>query len=248
MLEFDMSDLGKIKYFLGIEVLQHPEGIYKSQRRYAQKILKRFGMDRCNSVKNHIVPGCKLSKDEEGTKVDASMFKQVVGSLMYLTATRPDLMYGVSFISRFMSCPTEQHWLAAKRLLRYMMGTMNLGIFYKKGGCKQLIAYSDSDFAGDIDDRKSTTGCVFIISSGAVSWSSKKQPVVNLSTTEAEYIVVASCACQCVWLGRVLEQLGYEQKECTTILCDNSFSIKLSKNPVLHGRSKHIDIRFPFLS
>jgi hypothetical protein len=130
-------------------------------------------MDRCNPVKNPIVPGCKLSKDEEGTKVDASVFKQVVGSLMYLTATRPDLMYGVSLISRFMSCPTEQHWLAAKRLLRYLMGTMNLGIFYKKGGCKQLIAYSDSDFAGDIDDRKSTTGYVFIISSGAVSWSSK---------------------------------------------------------------------------
>jgi len=127
------------------------------------------------------------------------------------------------------------------------MGTMNLGIFYKKRGCMQLIAYLDSDFAGDIDDRKSTTGCVFIISSRAVSWSSKKQHVVSLSTTEAEYIVVASCACQCVWLRRVLEQLGYEQKECTTILCDNSASIKLSKNPVLHGRSKHIDIRFHFL-
>jgi len=215
--------------------------------RYAQEILKRFGMDRCNPVKNPIVPGCKLSKDEEGTKVDASMFKQVVGSLMYLTATRPDLMYGVSLISRFMSCPTEQHWLAAKRLLRYLMGTMNLGIFYKKGGCKQLIAYSDSDFVGDIDDRKSTTGCVFIISSGAVSWSSKKQSVVSLSTTKAEYIAAASCACQCVWLRRVLEQLGCEQKECTTILCDNSSSIKLSKNHVLHGRSKHIDIKFHFL-
>ena len=131
-------------------------------------------MDRCNLVKNPIVSGCKLSKDEEGTKVDASMFKQVVGSLMYLTVTRTDLMYGVNLISRFMSCPMEQHWLAAKRLLRYLMGTMNLGIFYKKGGCKQLITYSDNDFAGDIDDRNSTTGCVFIISSGVVSWSSKK--------------------------------------------------------------------------
>ena len=247
MLEFDMSDLGKMKFFLGIEVIQNPEGIYICQRRYAREILKRFGMDKCNSVKNPIVPGCKLSKDEEGTKVDSSMFKQVVGSLMYLTATRPDLMYGVGLISRFMSRPTEQHWLAAKRLLRYLMGTLNLGIFYKKGGCKQLTAYSDSDFAGDIDDRRSTTGCVFLISSGAVSWLSKKQPVVSLSTTEAEYIAAASCACKCVWLSRVLEQLGYEQKECTTILCDISSSIKLSKNPVLHGRSKHIDIRFHFL-
>ena len=204
-------------------------------------------MDKCNSVGNPIVPGCRLSKDEEGTKVDASMFKQVVGSLMYLTATRPNLMYCVSLISRFMSCPTEQHWLAAKRLLRYLMGTMNMGILYKKGDYKELMAYSDSDFAGDLNDRKSTTGSVFILSSGVVSWISKKQPVVSLSTTEAEYIAAASCACQCVWLRRILEQLGCEQKEYTTILCDNSSSIKLSKNPVLHGRSKHIDIRFHFL-
>ena len=120
-------------------------------------------MDISNLVKNPIVPGCKLSKDEKGAKVDASVFKQVVGSLMYLTATRPDLMYGASLISRFMSCPTEQHWLAAKRLLRYLKGTTDLGIHYKKGGCKQLIAYSDSDFAGDVDDRKSTSGYVLCL-------------------------------------------------------------------------------------
>lgn len=247
MLEFDMSDLGKMRYFLGIEVLQHSDGIYVCQRKYAHEVLERFGMDKSNLVKNPIVPGCRLSKDENGAKVDASLFKQVVGSLMYLTATRPDLMYGVSLISRFMSCPTEQHWSAAKRLLRYLKGTTDLGIFYKKGDCKQLTAYSDSDFAGDLDDRKSTTGCVFMFNSGAVSWSSKKQPVVSLSTTEAEYIAAASCACQCVWLRRVLTELGYVQEECTTILCDNSSTIKLSKNPVLHGRSKHIDIRFHFL-
>ncbi|CAL2265084.1 unnamed protein product [Prunus armeniaca] len=204
-------------------------------------------MNNSNLVKNPIVPGYKLSKDEKGAKVDASVFKQVVGSLMYLTATIPDLMYGVSLISRFMLCPTEQHWLAAKRLLRYLKGTTGLGIFYQKGGCKQLTAYSDSDFAGDVDDRKSTSGSVFMFSSGAVSWSSKEQPMVSLSTTEAEYIAAASCACQCVWLRRVLEKLGYVQKKCTTILCDNSSTIKLSKNPVLHGRSKHIDIRFHFL-
>lgn len=141
------------------------------QRKYAHKVLERFGMDRSNPVNNTILPGCKLSMDERGAKVDASVFKPVVGSLMYLTATRPDFIYGVSLISRFMSCPTEQHWSAAKRLLRYLKGTTDLGIFYKKGGCKQLITYSDSDFAGDIDGRKSTSGYVFLFGSGAMSWS-----------------------------------------------------------------------------
>jgi len=135
-----------------------------------------------------------LSKDDAGTKIDATMFKQVVGNFMYLTVTRPDLMYGVSLISRFMYNPTESHWFAAKRILRYLKGTTELGIYYKKGGDANIVAYTDSDFAGDLDDRRSTSRYVFLLGSGAVSWSSKKQAVVSLSTTEAEYIVAASCA------------------------------------------------------
>ena len=109
------------------------------------------------------------------------------------------------------------------------------------------MAYTDSDYAGDVDDRKSTSGYVFLLSDGAVSWSSKKQPVVTLSTTEAEFVAAASCVCQGVWMRRVLEKLGHSQGKCTTVLCDNSSTIKLSKNPVMHGRSKHIDVRFHFL-
>lgn len=247
MLEFDMTDLGRMRYFLGIEVIQSLDGIFVCQRKYAHEILGRFGMDKSNPVKNPIVPGTKLSKDEAGTKVDETLFKQVVGSLMYLTATRPDLMYGVSLISRFMSCPTESHWLAAKRILRYLKGTTELGIFYKKNGCTNLVAYTDSDFAGDLDDRRSTSGFAFLLGSGAVSWSSKKQPIVTLSTTEAEYIAAAFCACQCIWLRRVLEKLGHKEENSTLIQCDNNSTIQLSKNSVFHGRSKHIDIRFHFL-
>ena len=110
-----------------------------------------------------------------------------------------------------------------------------------------MVGFADSDYAGDTDDRKSTSGYTFMIGAGAVSWSSKKQPVVTLSTTEAEFIAAASCACQGVWLRRVLEKLGHTQSKCTTIYCDNSSAIKLSKNPVMHGRSKHIDVRFHFL-
>lgn len=247
MLEFDMSDLGKMRYFLGIEVIQSPNGIFVCQRKYARKVLARFDMENSNPVLNPIVPGTKLLKDEEGTKVDATLFKKMVGSLMYLTATRPDLMYGVSLICRYMGYPTEYHWRAGKRLLRYLKGTTELGIFYKRGSKMNLNVYTDSDYAGDSDDRRSTSGFAFLLDSLAVTWSSKKQPIVTLSTTEAEYIAAASCACQCIWLRRILKELGHKEENTTVIRCDNMSTIKLSKNAVFHGRSKHINIRFHFL-
>ena len=201
----------------------------------------------CNAVKNPIVPGTKLSKMDTETKANATLFKQAVGSLMYLTATRPDLMYAVSLISRFMANPSETHWNAIKRILRYLKGTTELGIFYKKGEDIKLVAYTDSDYAGDIDDRKSTSGFVFSLGTGAVSWSSKKQPIVTLSTTESEYIAATSCACQCIWIMRILETIGFKEQKLILILCDSNSAIKLSENPVFHGKSKHIDVRFHFL-
>lgn len=242
-----MTDLGKMRFFLGIEVLQKTDGIYICQRKYALEVLKRFGMEESNSVMSPIVPGFKMCKDEGGVKVDETFYKQIVGSLMYITATRPDLMFVVSLISRFMAQPTELHLQAAKRALRYLKGTVNYGIFYRKGGNEELIAYTDSDYAGDMEDRKSTSGYVFMLSEGAVSWSSRKQPIVTLSTTEAEFVAAAACACQAVWMRRILEKLSHSQTGCTTVMCDNSSTIKLSKNPVMHGRSKHIDVRFHFL-
>ncbi|XP_047149161.1 secreted RxLR effector protein 161-like [Vigna umbellata] len=166
---------------------------------------------------------------------------------MYLTATRPDLMYGVSLISRFMAQPTETHWSAIKRILRYLKGTTELGIFYKKEEDTTLMAYTNNDFAGDIDGRKSISGFIFSLGTGAVSWSSKKQPIVTLSTAESEYITAASCACQCIWIKRILDTIGFNRSKQILVLCDSSSTIKLSENPVFHGRSKHIDVRFHFL-
>ncbi|XP_058742222.1 secreted RxLR effector protein 161-like [Vicia villosa] len=159
-------------------------------------------------------------------------------------------MHAVSLISRYMENPKESHLLAAKRILRYLRGTTNFGIVYKKGENADLIGYTDSDYAGDIDDRKSTSGYVFILGSGAISWSSKKQEIVTLSTTEAEYVAATTCACQAFWLKRILEGLNFGQErevDATAIYCDNSSAIKLSKNLVLHGRSKHIDVKFHFI-
>jgi hypothetical protein len=247
MNTFDMTDLGKMRYFLGIEVTQNEHGIFMCQEKYAKEILERFSMEKSNSVCSPIVTGSKLSKHDKGDEVDPTQFKQIVGSLMYLTATIPDLMFAVNLIARFMEHPVENHLMAAKRILRYIRGTLELGILYRKGSQAELIAYSDSDYGGDVDDRKSTSGYVFMIGSGAVSWSSRKQPIVTLSTTEAEFIAAAHCVCQGIWLKRILECIGLTQRKCLTVFCDNSSTIKLSKNPVLHGRSKHIDIRFHFL-
>ena len=245
--EFAMTDLGKMKYFLGVEVIQDEVGIFINQKKYAIETLKKYGLEDCNSVRNPMVPGNKLTREGSGEAVDPTMYKQLVGSLRYLTATRPDLIYSVNIVSRYMENPRESHMLAVKRILRYVQGTLGYGIQYRRDGEEELVGFVDSDYAGDEDDRKSTSGYTFMIGGGAVSWSSKKQPIVTLSTTEAEYVSAANGATQAIWLRNVLEEIGFNQKSSTVLFCDNSSAIKLSKNPVLHGRSKHIHVRYHFL-
>ncbi|XP_057510772.1 secreted RxLR effector protein 161-like [Actinidia eriantha] len=155
-------------------------------------------MANCNSVSTPVELGLKLTKDHKGQKVDSTIYKQIVGSLMYLTTTRPDIMHAVSLISRYMENPTEVYLLATKRILRYLHGTITLGILYKGGEKSGFLGFTNSDYAGDHDDRKNTSGYVFKMGSGAVSWSSKKQQIVTLSTTEVEFVAAASCASQAI--------------------------------------------------
>jgi hypothetical protein len=168
---------------------------------------------------------------------------------MYLLATRPDLAYYVCLVARFMDMPTEVHVAAIKRIIRYVKGTLGYGIIYKHviDEKLELVGWSDSDYARDLDDRKSTSGYVFMLGTNAISRSSKKQPIVTLSTTEAEFVAAASCACQCIWLRSILSHLRIVQASSTVIYCDNNSSIKLFKNPIMHGMCKHIDVRFHFL-
>ncbi|GAA0169316.1 transmembrane signal receptor [Lithospermum erythrorhizon] len=246
--EFDMTDLGGMNYFMGIEVIQRQNGIFICQKQYTEAVLKRFGMFDCKPVGTPMATGLKIDQESEGKMVDDTLYKQIVGSLMYLTNTRPDIMHATCLISRYMSNPTELHLQAAKRILRYLKGSMQLEIMYQKSNIKgELLAYTDSDYAGDCDDRRSTSGYAFILNSGAVAWGSRKQPIVTLSTTEAEYVAATACACQLLWMRRVLKALKHEEKECIEIKSDNSSTIKLSKNPVMHGRCKHIDVRYHFL-
>lgn len=205
--EFDMTDLGKMRYFLGVEVVQNQKLIFINQSKYVKGVLERFGMASSKPVTNPVTVGSKISKHDDGKLVDSTLYKQVIGSLMYLNATRPDIAYFVSLVSRFMERPTENHYMAAKRILRYLRGTADMGILYKREGQNHLEAYCDSDYAGDHDDRKNTFGYAYLFSSGAISWSSKKQPIVTLSTTEAEFVAVAYCVCQGIWIKRILEEL-----------------------------------------
>jgi hypothetical protein len=172
-----------------------------------------------------------------------------VGALRYLVNTRPDLSYAVGYVSRFIEKPTTEHLLAVKRVLRYIAGTVDYGCHYgKKKGADVLVGYSDSDLARDVDTRKSTTGVLFFLNDNLVTWQSQKQRVVALSSCEAEYIAATTAACQGIWLSRLLAEFkGDEGADPFTLKIDNQSAIQLSRNPVFHDRSKHIDTKFHFI-
>ena len=247
--KFDIKDLGELSYFLGMSIVQKQEEkvTWMGQPTYTQKLLTKTGMNDCKPVKTPVDPGHRLvkaSEDEEA--LDQPLYQSVVGSLMYLaTCTRPDIAFAVGMLARFSSKPNRSHWTAAKRVLRYLKGTNNLGILYK--GDSGMHGYSDADWAGDADDRKSTSGYLFLIAGGPVSWKSRKQSTVALSTAEAEYVALSTAVQECIWMQRLLSDLGNPPDGPTTILEDNQSSIAMARNPQFHGRAKHIDIKHHFV-
>lgn len=247
MKEFEMSDLGLLHYFLGLEVHQTKQGIFISQGKYVYDLLKKFRMSNCNATSTPMNANERLTNEDGSGRADAEVFRSIVGGLIYLTHTRPDIVFAVSLISRFMHSPTRHHLGVAKRILRYVRGTMNYGIWYYPVTNFSLIGFTDSDWAGSLQDRKSTTGYIFNIGCGAICWSSKKQETVALSSAEAEYVAAASTTCQAVWMRRILEDLHQSQSSATELFCDNKASILMAKNPVFHGRTKHIEIKHHFI-
>ena len=245
---FSMSDLGSLHYYLGIEVRQGTKGITLCQGAYADKIIEKAGLRGCNPCSTPMEPRLKLSKTSSNPPVDKTLYRSVVGSLRYLVHTRPDIAFAVGYVSRFMEAPTTEHWSAVKHLLRYIAGTRSYGCVYRRGeGALELIGFSDADHAGDSDDRKSTSGVFFFLGQNPVSWQSQKQRVVALSSCEAEYIAGATAACQGVWLSRLLADLVNAKVIAPLLYIDNKSALALAKNPVLHERSKHIDVRFHFI-
>ena len=171
----------------------------------------------------------------------------MIGSLLYVTASKLDVMQAVGQVARFQATPKETHIIAVERIFRYLKGTVDFGLWYPKGNDLTLIAYSDADWAGCVDDRKSTSGTAFFLGGCLVSWSSKKQSSVSLSTAEAEYIAAAACCTQILWMKQTLQDIHVTCNEPIPILCDNTSAISISKNPVMHSKTKHIPIKFQFL-
>ncbi|KAM0017627.1 putative RNA-directed DNA polymerase [Helianthus debilis subsp. tardiflorus] len=245
--EFEMTDMGLLKLFLGLEVKQTSKGVFISQEKYAKALVSKFGMEGCRGEETPMNANEKLCRDDQAEKVDEVMFRSLVGGLIYLTHTRPDLVFSVSLLSRFMQRPSKLHFGAAKRIVRYVAGTSDFGIWYARGSPVQLVGYTDSDWASSIDDRKSVSANVFTLGSGVVTWSCKKQSTVALSSTEAEYVASSAATTQAIWLRRVLSDLGISQESPTNVFCDNLSAINLSRNPVMHGRSKHIEIKHHYV-
>lgn len=243
---FKMSDLGLLRYYLGIEVKQGLSGISLNQGAYAEKILEKSGMGDCNPCQVPMEPRLKLSKDSSEPPVDATTYRSLVGSLRYLVNTRPDIAFAVGYVSRFLEAPREDHLAAVKHILRYLAGTKNWGLWFgrKKKSEAKLYGFSDSDYAGDVDARKSTTGVIFFLKSSPIAWQSKKQKVVAQSSCEAEYIAAANATCEGLWLARVLSELQGTEASTPLIRVDNKSAISLVKNPVLHGNSKHIEVKY----
>lgn len=245
---FEMSNLGMLSYYLGIEVAQGRGYIKLKQTAYAKRILEKAGLKDCNPTKYPMDPKECISKDEGGKPVNTTQFKSLVGGLRYLVHTRPDIAYSVGIVSRFMEAPTVMHLNAAKRILRYVKGTIDFGLVYsREAGNNILTGYSDSDLGGFIDDRRSTGAMVFYLNESLVTWVSQKQRCVALSSCEAEFMAATAAACQAVWLRKLLNQITGQYIEPVVIYIDNKSAIDLAKNLMFHGRSKHIDIRYHFI-
>ncbi|GJX76549.1 putative ribonuclease H-like domain-containing protein [Tanacetum coccineum] len=243
---FQMSSMGELIFFLGLQVKQKTDGIFISQDKYVADMLKKFDLA---SVKTAITPmetKMALTKDEEADEVDVHLYRSMIGSLMYLTASRPDIMFAVCACSRFQVTPKTSHLNAVKRIFKYLKGKPNLGLWYPRESSFDLEAYSDSDYAGANLDRKSTTGGCQFLGSRLISWQCKKQTIVATSTTEAEYVAAASCCGQVLWIQNQMLDYGFNFMN-TKIHIDNESTICIVKNPVYHSKTKHIEIRHHFI-
>ncbi|GJT71550.1 retrovirus-related pol polyprotein from transposon TNT 1-94 [Tanacetum coccineum] len=244
--KFDMSMMGELKFFLGIQIHQSPRGIFINQAKYAQEILKKHGMTSCDSIGTPMATK-HLDADLSGTPVDQTKYRSMVGALMYLTASRPDIVHATCYCARYQAKPTEKHLTAVKRIFRYLKDSINMGLWYPKDTGFELTAFSDSDHAGCLDSRKSTSGGIqFLGGDKLVSWSSKKQDCTSMSSAEAEYVSLSACCAQVLWLRTQLTDYGFHFDKIP-MYCDSKAAIAISCNPVQHSRTKHIDVRYHFI-
>jgi hypothetical protein len=236
-----MSMMGELKFFLGFQIKQLKEGTFISQTKYTLDMLKKFDMANAKPINTPMPSNGHLDLNEKGKAVDPKVYHFMIGSLLYLCASRPDIILSVYMCARFQANLKECHLVAIKRILRYLVHTPNIGLWYPKGSKFNLLGYSNSDYAGCKVDRKSTSGTCQFLRRSLVSWSSKKQNYVALSTAEAEYIAAGACCAQLLWMRQTLRNFGCHFTKIS-LLCDNESAIKLANNPISHSKTKHINV------
>lgn len=255
--KFDITDLGDASSVIGMRITRNEQkkSISIDKSAYITKILERFGLSECNPVSTPMDTSMKLSskdqpQDAEGRgKMKGRPYRELIGCLMYLShLTRPDICFATTFLSRFNNDPGEKHWIAAKRILRYLKGTQEKRLTYMMDD-GDLTGYCDSDYANDIDNRRSTSGYAFIMQGAAISWTSKQQATVALSTTDAEFISMTLAIQECIWLHRFSNEIRPQHLDALTLHCDNQGALKLGKNGSASSspRTKHIDVKEKFI-
>ncbi|GJS24442.1 retrovirus-related pol polyprotein from transposon TNT 1-94 [Tanacetum coccineum] len=222
------------------------EASFKSLAKYALEILKKHGMERCESLGTPLATKPKLDADLSGTPVDQTKYQSMIGSLMYLTSSRPDIVQAVCYCARYQARPTEKHLKEVKRIFRYLKGTINMGLWYPKDSGFELTAFSDADHVGCIDTRKSTSGGIQFLGDKLVSWMSKKQDCTAMSSAEAEYVALSASCAQVMWMRTQLKDYGFDYNKIP-LYCDSQSAIAISCNPVQHSRTKHIHTRYHFI-
>eukprot|EP00253_Pinus_taeda_P036237 PITA_36237 len=244
--EFEMSMIGELSYFLGLQVSQTRAGLCISQTKYLKDMLKRYGMEDYTPMSTPMTTNCKLSKDDDPPLVDATHYRSIIGALLYLTTTRQEIMQLIGMVGRFQSPPKQYHLLVVKRILKYLKGTPDFSLWYPKSSTLTVTTYTDDDWAGSIDDQKSTSGNVFFLGDYLVSWLSKKT-IIHIIIHSRSRVAIADYCTQILWMKEALKDVDVCIDQPITVYCDNTSAISLSKNIVMHSRTKHIPIKYHFL-
>ncbi|XP_022023890.1 uncharacterized mitochondrial protein AtMg00810-like [Helianthus annuus] len=244
--KFEMSSLGEMTMFMGLQVRQNNQGILIHQSKYVTDVLAKFSMTDSKPSDSPIAERPLLTEDPEGSPVNQTLYCSMISSLIYLTASRPDILYAVCQCARYQANPKLTHLTVVKRIFRYLKGAPKLGLWYPRDSNFDLFAFSDSNFGGIDRDRKSTSaGCQFF-GDRLIFWQCKKQQTVSLSTAETEYAAASACCSQVLWMQHQLQDYGLTYLD-TTIYCDNDAAIHITKTPVFHSKTKHIDIKIHFI-
>ncbi|GKC11737.1 retrovirus-related pol polyprotein from transposon TNT 1-94, partial [Tanacetum coccineum] len=243
---FEMSLIGETKFFLGVQIHQSLRGIFIKKAKYALEILKKHGMDKCDSVGTPIATKPKLDADLSGKLVDQTDYCSKISSLMYLTSSKPDIVQSICYCTRYQARPTEKHLKDVKRIFQYLRGTINIGLWYPKDSGFELTTFSDADHAGCLDTRKRTSGGIQFLGDKLVSWMSKKQDCTAMSSAEAEYVALSASCAQVIWTRTHIKDYGFNYNKIP-LYCNSQSAIAISCNPVQHSQTKHIYTRYHFI-